>query len=409
MDRDEEVTRVIANDVATNLAPSGTASESSELNVFQETKMSYDAKLFEDEANPFKTIGVIYCTSEETAAGREDEKLADCEVIDAAHAVKAALDHHASSGLRVELVNLRTACLADLGRYDWIFNLAESIYGFPYTEYEIAAMMEARGINFTGSGSSTLKACLDKAVTKAELVKFNILTPAYAVYQPADRLDANLRFPLIVKPVHEDGCIGITAESVAHNPAELAARVAHIHRFYAQGALVEEYIEGRDITASILGNGSESTAMPLAECTYPENNGPCFHTFDANWKSETHAFQTTISRCPCELDPAVEAQIKSTALRAYTIMGCRDYARVDFRLAGSTPYVLEVNPNPCINPDDSGYVRSGKANGFTYDELIKHILDCSIHSVDTAGWFYPAVARRAKTTTQGGQANPSPV
>lgn len=409
MDRDEQVTSVMTNDSATNLAPSGTVSEMSGLGVFQETKMSYDAKLFEDGAYPFKTIGVTYCTSEETAAGREDEKLADCEVIETAHAVKAALDHHVSSGLRVELVDLRTACLADLSRYDWIFNLAESIYGFPYPEYEIAGMMESLGINFTGSGSFTLKACLDKAVTKAELVKFNLLTPAYAVYQPGDRPNANRRYPLIVKPVHEDGSIGITAESVAHNPAELAARVAYIHRFYAQGALVEEYIEGRDITASILGNGSEVTAMPLSECTYPENNGQRFLTFDAKWKSETPAFQTTIARCPCELEPAVEAQIKAIALRAYAIMGCRDYARVDFRLAGSTPYLLEINPNPCISPDDSGYVRSGKANGFAYDELIKNILDSSIHRARAAGPFHPAVARRAGMTAQGWQVSPSPV
>ena len=368
--------------------------------------MANDAHLFEDGAYPFKAIGVIYCTPEETAAGREDEKLADCEVIETAHAVKAALDRQNSSGLQVELVNLRTACLSDLSQYDWIFNLAESIYGFPYTEYEIAAMMEAQGINFTGSSSFTLQACLEKPVTKAELVKFNILTPAYAVYQPGDRFDADLRYPLIVKPVHEDGSIGITADSVAHNPVELAARVAYIHQVYAQGALVEEYIKGRDITAPIFGNGSEATAMPLSECTYPENNGSRFLTFDANWKAETYAYQSTIVRCPCELDPQVEAQIKAIALRAYSIMGCRDYARVDFRLAGSTPYVLEVNPNPCINPDDSGYVRSGKANGFTYDELIKNILESSIHSACAAGRFSPAVARRAKTAVQGWQVSP---
>jgi D-alanine-D-alanine ligase-like ATP-grasp enzyme len=108
------------------------------------------------------------------------------------------------------------------------------------------------------------------------------------------------------------------------------------------------------------------------------------------------------------LDPAVAAQIKAIALRAYAIMGCRDYARVDFRLAGSTPYVLEVNPNPCINPDDSGYVRSGKANGFAYDALIKNILDSSIHCACAAGRFYPAVARRARVAAQSWQGSPSP-
>jgi D-alanine-D-alanine ligase len=149
--------------------------------------------------------------------------------------------------------------------------------------------------------------------------------------------------------------------------------------------------------------------MPLSECTYPANNGPRFLTFDAKWKAETHAYQTTIAKCPCELDPQVEAQIKSIALRAYSIMGCRDYARVDFRLAGSTPYVLEVNPNPRINPNDSACVLSGKANGITFDELIKQILTSSILSACAAGRFYPAVARRARATAYGWQASPSPL
>jgi D-alanine-D-alanine ligase len=160
--------------------------------------------------------------------------------------------------------------------------------------------------------------------------------------------------------------------------AELVALVEKIHHKYRQAALVEEFIEGRDITASILGNGDEAVVLPLSEIIYPDPCGPGFLTYDAKWKSETAEFQTAVAKCPCGVESRVEVAIEQTALQAYRIMGCRDYARVDFRLKEEQAYVLEVNPNPCINPDDSGFVRCGKAAVFEYGELIHQILVNSV-------------------------------
>ena len=320
-------------------------------------------------------IGIVYCTSSQVAAGREFEQIADYEVIEVAHAVQAALE---SKGCRVELVDLDPNQISALRAFDWVVNLTETIYGFPLADYEMAERMEGLKINFTGSGSQALRSCLDKGITKIELARYGVLTPAYNVISAGDAIWTTCSYPVIVKPVHEDGSIGITSESIARDETELVSRVEKIHRMYQQAALVEEFIEGRDITASILGNGEEAVVLPLSEIVYPDPDGAKFLTFDAKWLTDTPEFKTALARCPCLVDDPVRTAIQQTALRAYRIMGCRDYARVDFRLKGDVPYVLEVNPNPCINPDDSGFVRCGHAAGFDYTHLIQQILLSSI-------------------------------
>ncbi len=320
-------------------------------------------------------IGVIYCLSGMTANGRELEKLADDEVIEIGHAIQSALQR---KGHRVELVDISLKGIEDLRQYDWVFNLTESTYGFPLEEYEIAAQMEQLGIGFTGAGSSSLKECMDKAFTKSRLRRAGIMTPAYEVYYPPDRINTKLNYPLIVKPVHEDGSIGISDDSIVNDREGLARKVSQVHEIFHQAALVEEYIDGREITASIIGNGAEAIALPLSENIFTQYDGPNFLFFDAKWVAESKAYQNIPVVCPCELDPEVEARIKEISLKAFRLMKCQDYGRVDFRLKGKTPYILEVNPNPCLFPAEWGFVRSGKENGYNYDDLIDLILSCSI-------------------------------
>jgi D-alanine-D-alanine ligase len=304
-------------------------------------------------------VAIIYCTSQASANGSEIEKRADCEVIDVAHVVKAALE---SYGYQTELVDLDPIQIAELGKFDWVFNLAESNYGYPLADHKIAEQMESYGIGFTCSGSKSLKTCLDKALTKCEHLRNGIATPAFEVFQPGSTIFNHLEYPLIVKPLHEDGSIGITNDSIVRNDADLGCMVERVHRMYQQAALVEEFIEGRDITASIIGNDPDADVLPLSEITYPEQAGPKFLTFNAKWIPDTADYQISLAKCPSILKPEVEKLIKDIALRSYRVMGCRDYARVDFRVRGETPFVLEVNPNPSIDPDDSGFVRLSKSS-----------------------------------------------
>lgn len=316
-------------------------------------------------------IAVIFCSSQNTPQGREQETVADREVIEVAAAVCQALEE---TGYCVDVIDLHPACIPDLRAYDWVFNLTETIYGFPLTDFEIASQMQHHHVRFTGSGAHALKNCLDKASTKALLLKNGVNTPAYTVIQPGEPLHTDCRYPVIIKPVHEDGSIGITHDSIAWQPKDLAPRVEHIHRLYQQPALVEEYIEGRDITASILGNGEEAVILPLSEILYRNFPGPNVLTFEAKWLADSPEYQHSVVRCPAVLEPELADNIRRIALQAYTIMGCADYARIDFRVCDQTPYVLEINPNPCINPFDSGFVRSAEAAGFEYAGLVHQIL-----------------------------------
>jgi D-alanine-D-alanine ligase len=320
-------------------------------------------------------IGVIYCLSGMTANGREMEKLADDEVDEIAHAIQAAL---VNKGHRADLVNISSIAIEALRQYDWVFNLVENTYGYPLEEYEVAAQLEKLGIGFTGSGSTALKECMDKGFTKARLRRNGISTPAYEIYYPSDAIQTRLKFPLFVKPMHEDGSIGITEDSLVSDREALERQVKKVHQLYQQAALVEEYIDGREITASIIGNGTEAVVLPLSENIYSRFDGPNFLSFDAKWIAESKAFQNIPVDCPCELDPPVAARIRTLALKACRLMKCQDYARVDFRLRGKTPFVLEVNPNPCLYPAEWGFPRAAKEAGYSYDEMIQLILTHSI-------------------------------
>jgi len=336
--------------------------------------MSQLSKLLTNPENPH-SIGIIFTSSETSSPGRELEKLADEESFETALAVKAALEKF---GYQAETVDLGKTRIGEVRKYDWIFNLAESVCGYPLADYEVACVLEAMKMHFTGASSTTLKACLNKPTTKFELCDHGILTPAFEVYNPGEAHRTQLNFPLIVKPVHEDGGVGIYDDSVVNNNNELARAVERVHTVFTQAALVEEYIEGREITASILGNGDTALSLPPSECIYPDPEVKKVLTFAANWIPSNKGYQTIFSQCPCDLGPGVETSLREIAMKVYKIMNCRDYGRVDFRLRDNVPYVLEVNPNPCINPSDSGFVRAGMAVGLPFEQLINKILDCSI-------------------------------
>ena len=321
-------------------------------------------------------IGVIYSVTNSVSLGREIEELADSEIWDTAVAVKSVLE---KKGHQVDLVPFEASQVECLGKYEWIFNLAETVRGFPLAEYEVAVKLEELGIPFTGCGSETLLACVHKSSAKTQIQKYGILTPRFQKVNPGEKIETRLEFPLIVKPDHEDGSIGIKNDSVVQSMAELTRKISEIHHDYEQAALIEEFIDGRDITASLIGNGDNLTVLPLSEIIFSEDYvGPKILTFEEKWVAESQAYQKSVSQCPCSLEESSRAEINTIAKKLFNIFGCRDYAIVDFRLKGDIPYVIEVNPNPCINPINSGFITAGAVYGFNYDEIIIEILNHSM-------------------------------
>ena len=139
---------------------------------------------------------------------------------------------------------------------------------------------------------------------------------------------------------------------------------------------MEEYIEGRELNVAILGNG-KPTVLPISEIDFSglPAGYPKIVTYDAKWLTGSIEFEGTKGVCPADLPPTVETRIRDLALQAFNIMGCRDYARIDFRLTkNNKPYVLEVNPNPDIS-DDAGFIRSTTTYGYTFNEAIGKIVE----------------------------------
>lgn len=265
---------------------------------------------------------------------------------------------------------------------DVVFNMVESLGDQAIFETYVAGLYELMNIAYTGAGPMTLGTCLDKARTKEILSYHGITTPKFflcdSAADVAGRASA-LAFPMIVKPALEDASVGIENSSIVRTLEDLEQRVAFIITKFDQAALVEEFIEGRELNVAILGD-TQPVVLPISEIDFsalPEGM-PNIVTYNAKWMHNTPEYHGTVGKCPAILPAEVEQRVKDTAFAAFTLMGCRDYARVDIRLSKENiPYVIEVNPNPDIS-DDAGFMRSAKTSGRSFADVIRTIIECAV-------------------------------
>jgi D-alanine-D-alanine ligase len=300
-------------------------------------------------------------------------------VLNRLQAVKEAL---VSLGYSVKSMEMKEDLSPMVGRIlragaELIFNLCEEFHGQSQLEMNVAALLELLNIPFSGSSSLVLGLSQDKGKTKSILAHHGVPTPAYAVWSPGEPPStAHLKFPLIVKPLKEDGSLGIGNDALVKDSASLLRQAEKIHRLHQQPALVEEYIEGRELNVSILGN-EVPQILPISEIdfsTLPPDL-PRICGYEAKWVETTPEFSHTVPLCPAPLPLQVEKRVGEVALRSYQLMDCRDYARVDIRLSpDGIPYVLEINANPDISPD-AGMPRSAGAAGLAYPQLIGRIAE----------------------------------
>jgi D-alanine-D-alanine ligase len=261
---------------------------------------------------------------------------------------------------------------------DVIFNLAEEGYQQNiHTEPHMAALLEMLGFKFTGSNYLCLANCLDKARAKQLFVVNGLSTPKFMIFnrEITDEVKIiGLKFPLIVKPGKSDGSVGIRRNSVVEDIPSMVLKVNEVIKTYEQPALVEEFIDGREINVGILGN-KRLTVLPMSEIIFnlsPDERN--FLPYEAKWHTRTKYYKGTTPQCPAVIEPALKDEIEELARKAYTLMGVRGYGRVDFRIdKDNKPYILEVNPNSDISRD-IGIANMAKAHGMTYEELIEKIV-----------------------------------
>jgi D-alanine-D-alanine ligase len=263
-------------------------------------------------------------------------------------------------------------------RFDMVFNIAEGKAG-RFRESEIPAVLDFLNIPYTGSNTVSLALALNKALTKKILQAENIPTPAYQLFRkPSEKLDSSLRFPLIVKPNCEGSAKGISAANVVRDERALSERVRQLWEQYRQEVLVEEFIEGTELTVGVLEHGP-TTILPILEIDFSScaQSGEYFYS----WRMKEFQGNKDMGlipsfHCPARLDKQVEARVKEIALKTHHAVGCYDISRTDIRLsADNTPYVLEINPLPGLNPRESNFPIMAYAAGMRYEDLIDAILE----------------------------------
>jgi D-alanine-D-alanine ligase len=273
----------------------------------------------------------------------------------------------------------RDSSLFALGRSkaDLVFNLTESYAGDDSMDLNLAAFLDLVGLRYTGSGPQGLLLAQDKSLAK-KIIGFHGLKTPFSAVSHRGRVDYahDVQFPLIVKPVSEDGSIGIDVGSVVGSVKELMERIDLLHQQFDVPVLIEEYIEGREIYAAILGNSSLE-ALPLVELDLSRlpADAPKIAGREVKFERESEAYRLTKSALAEDLDEALVQKLQDAAKTTYRALKLRDYGRIDMRLTrDETIYVIEANPNPWLS-SSAEFSMAARGSGRTYNETIREIVD----------------------------------
>ena len=277
---------------------------------------------------------------------------------------------------------------------DVCFNLCEGHFG-DSREAHVPAILEMLRIPYTGSRVLTLALALDKPMTKRVLTFHGLPTPAFQVFErEGEPLDPELQFPLFVKPSREGTGMGVSAESVVDYEGQLRTQLRRVFERYDQPALVEQFIEGREVTVGVIGNLESPVARRIPEDEEARRIFQGLHFFPpleidmAAYPTEEAGLYTNRIKvdlahdfhylCPAPLTENQIEMLNWLAAATFRVMDCLDVARIDFRLDvndGDKPYILEVNPLPGLNPDYSDLCIEAKADEWSYIQLINRILE----------------------------------
>jgi D-alanine-D-alanine ligase len=285
------------------------------------------------------------------------------EIISTVEVVAQTLDQ---AGFAVSRLGL--ACDPDLlvrhlreRDVDAVFNLFEGTADHGNTEAYVAGLLDWLGVPFTGSPFHTLCLARSKHLTKFLFQGAGLPTPRFLVVEELPMPPNPLEWPVIVKPAQQDASVGLDQGSVVTDQERLEERVAGLLDHYGPPVLVEQFIRGRELNVALV-EAPDLRALPISEVLFVDQD-PAYWpivTYDAKWKPGSRDYEATPPRYPATVSPKLAERLGQLARRAFRLLGCRDYARVDFRVRPSgKPYLLEVNPNPDFNPT------AGLAGGLT--------------------------------------------
>jgi D-alanine-D-alanine ligase len=237
-------------------------------------------------------------------------------------------------------------------RPDAVFNLFEGTADHGNTEAYVAGLLEWLGIPFTGCPSQALLLARSKHLSKFLFQGAGLPTAEFFIVEQLPVPVCKLEWPVIVKPALEDASVGVDQGSVVTDQQRLQDRVSYLLETYGPPVLVERYIAGRELNVAVV-EAPELRTLPISEIVFTQREAGCWPivTYDAKWKPGSPDYEATPPRYPADVSPKLAERLETIARQAFRLVGCRDYARADFRVSRQgRPYLLEVNPNPDFNP-----------------------------------------------------------
>ncbi len=320
----------------------------------------------------------------EISAWEADEPEREYQI---AHALEECGHEFRLLGVRYDLEYLIQRL--DDWKPDLVFNGAEAYRGDESLEYLLPGLLEAEGYRYTGAPPLALQVTRNKAISKKVLAYFGIQVPGFVSYRLREQVGEPppLKFPLIVKPIQADASAGIAQASIVQDVAALAERVEFIHQRFGQGAIAEEFVDGRELYVSILGNYESVELLPITEMVFdkrktrPEER---IATQSAKWDEsyrERKGIRNVFAR---PLAKAVRDRIVETCRTAYRALWLRDYARLDLRVTeDGGVWVLEANANPYISYGHDMANAAAKA-GMKYCDFIHRIVTSAVERYERA-------------------------
>ncbi len=269
-------------------------------------------------------------------------------------------------------------------RPDVIFNLVEQFQGKTHLDKNVVSLLEMLEIPHTGCGSEGLTVCADKAMSKKILAYHKIKVPRFHVFRKGKRIwhPKRLRLPAIIKPLKEHASTGISQASYVENESDFCNRIKFIHESMNMDAIAEEYIDGRELYASVLGN-QNLKVFSLREVKFTQipDDEPKIATYKAKWDEKYRERWGIKNEFAGRLPNGVEKKIANICKRAYKVLRIQGYGRFDLRLTPQNEvFILEANPNPIIRKDED-FAHSAEKGGIPYKELINKIVQLAVKKV----------------------------
>lgn len=325
--------------------------------------------------------------------------------LDSEKTVNALVDAIRAGGHESDFLEGDITLLDTVRKYkpDICFNICEGHFG-DAREAQVPAILEMLRIPYTGSKVLTLALTLDKPMTKRVLTYHDLPTPPFQVFERVDEpLSTDMTFPLFVKPSREGTGMGVSLKSVVNDENELREQVDYVLKRYQQTALVEKFIDGREVTVGIVGNlrGPVARRMPHDEDLPRIQAGLHFlppMEVDLNPYLESDAVYSNRLKvdladqlnylCPAPIEEELLDDLNWYAAAVFRVVGALDVSRVDFRLDANDnmkPYILEINPLPGLSPGISDLVIEAEADGIGHTELVNQILNTALKRLGMLG------------------------